>query len=244
MMAMPEIRERVRDRGMTLPNAYVSESLCCPSRASILRGQYPHNTRFMRNGPPDGGVQTFRATGDEDNTVAHWLNRQGYSTVLIGKYMNGYDASYKPPGWDYWYAKADASTPGEKVSENGHAVGFAGNAGNWDDRFKTMTMRYLDRKTDQASDEPFALFFWTGQPHLLAGDYAERYANMYSHASLNPKPSFDEGDVSDKPLWVRNLGRIGDHNRDQPRQWRRNQLRSARQVDDTRGAMLDLLKKR
>jgi len=52
----------------------------------------------MRNGPPDGGVQTFRATGDEDNTVAHWLNRQGYSTVLIGKYMNGYDASYKPPG--------------------------------------------------------------------------------------------------------------------------------------------------
>jgi hypothetical protein len=61
MIAMPEIRERVRDRGMTLPNAYVSESLCCPSRASILRAQYPHNTGVMRNGPPDGGVQIFHA---------------------------------------------------------------------------------------------------------------------------------------------------------------------------------------
>src|SRR5687767_16003547 len=55
MTAMPEVRTRVRDMGMNLSNAYVSESLCCPSRASILRGQYPHNTGVMRNGPPNGG---------------------------------------------------------------------------------------------------------------------------------------------------------------------------------------------
>ena len=244
MLAMPEVRGRVRDKGMRLPNAYVSESLCCPSRTSILRGQYPHNTGVMRNGPPNGGVQTFRANGGEDNTVAHWLGRQGYSTALVGKYMNGYDASYKPPGWSYWYAKADASTPGQKVNENGHVVDFEGKPGNWGDRFKARTMDYLDRKTDQASDGPFALFFWTGQPHLQAGDYAERYVNMYSHATLDAKPSFDEGDVSDKPMWVRNLGRIGAHERDQLKEWRRNQLRSVRQVDDTVGAMLDILKKR
>jgi N-acetylglucosamine-6-sulfatase len=244
MVAMPKIRERVRDRGMALPNSYVSQSLCCPSRASILRSQYPHNTGVMRNGPPDGGVQTFRATGQEDNIVAHWLQRQGYSTALIGKYMNGYDASYKPPGWSYWYAKADASTSGQKANENGHVINFAGVPGNWGDRFKKKTIGYLDRKTDQASDGPFALFFWTGQPHLQANDYAERYAKMYPHVSLDLKPSFDEGDVSDKPAWVRNLGRIGDHDRDQLEQWRRNQLRSVRQVDDTVGAMLDLLKKR
>ncbi|HEX6709207.1 MAG TPA: sulfatase-like hydrolase/transferase, partial [Rubrobacter sp.] len=125
-----------------------------------------------------------------------------------------------------------------------HEVNFAGEPGNWGDRFKARSMNYLDRRTDQASDGPFALFFWTGQPHLQASDYAERYANMYSHATLDPKPSFDEDDVSDKPLWVRNLGRIGDHDRDQLKQWRRNQLRSVRQVDDTMRAMLDLLKKR
>jgi N-acetylglucosamine-6-sulfatase len=244
MLAMPEVRERVRDMGMTLPNTYVSESLCCPSRVSILRGQYPHNTRIMRNIPPNVGVQTIRATGEEDDTVAHWLNQRGYSTALIGKYLNGYDASYEPPGWDYWYAKTDASTQGEKVSENGHVINLAGKPGNWGDRFETKTLRYLDRNTDQASDGPFALFFWTGQPHLRAGDYAERYSNLYPHTALAPKPSFDEGDVSDKPAWVRDLGRIGDHDRDQLKQLRRNQLRSVRQVDDTVGAMLDLLKKR
>jgi hypothetical protein len=61
MMAMPKIRGRVRDRDMRLPNAYVSESSRCPSRASILRNRYPHNTGVARNGPPEGGVQTFRA---------------------------------------------------------------------------------------------------------------------------------------------------------------------------------------
>jgi arylsulfatase A-like enzyme len=240
MIAMPEVRERVRDMGMALPNAYVSQSLCCPSRASVLRGQYPHNTGVVTN----GGLQTFREGGKEDNTVAHWLGRQGYYTALVGKYMNGYDASYAPSGWRYWYAKADASTPGQKVRENGRVTDFAGKPGNWGDRFKASAIGYLDRRTDQASDGPFALFFWTGQPHLQAGDYADRYDGMYSKSTLNAKPSFDEADASDKPKWVRNLGRIGDRERDRLKQWRRNQLRSVRQVDDTVGAMLDLLKRR
>jgi N-acetylglucosamine-6-sulfatase len=196
MMAMLQVSGRVRDMGMSLPNAYVSESLCCPSRASILRGQYPHNTGVVTN----GGLQTFRARGEEDDTVAHWLGRQGYSTaLLVGKYMNGYDASYRPPGWSYWYAKADAPTSGKKVNDNGHVVDFAGKPGNWGDRFKASAMGYLDRSTNQASDKPFALCFWTGQPHLPADNYADRYADMYAKAALNPNPSFDEGDVSGKP---------------------------------------------
>ena len=236
MWAMPEIRGRVRDMGMALPNSYVSESLCCPSRASILRGQYPHNTGVVSN----AGLQTFRESGEEASTVATMLRHSGYATGLVGKYMNGYDASYEPPGWAYWYAK----TGGKKARLNNTVIDYKGDGGNWGDRFKAKAIGYLDRKTDQASDGPFALFFWTGQPHLQAGTYADRYADMYSRATLDPKPSFDEGDVSDKPEWVRNLGRIGDDERDQLRKWRRNQLRSVRQVDDTVGAMLDLLKKR
>jgi N-acetylglucosamine-6-sulfatase len=244
MLAMPEVSGRVRDMGMTLSNAYVSESLCCPSRASMLRGQYPHNTDVERNGPPNGGLQTFRRGGKERSTVATLLNRGGYSTGLVGKYMNGYRASYKPPGWDYWYARAEASTPGQQVNDNGHVVNLAGKPGNWGDRFRTKAVGYLDRNTNQASDGPFALFLWTGQPHLQANDYADRYKRLYRRAALNPGPSFNEADVSDKPRWVRNLGRIDRRERDQLRQWRRNQLRSVRQVDDTVGDMLDLLRKR
>jgi N-acetylglucosamine-6-sulfatase len=244
MIAMPEVRTRVRDMGMSLKNAYVSESLCCPSRASILRGQYPHNTGVERDGPPNGGVQTFRENGKESSTIVTLLSDSGYATGLVGKYMNGYDASYTPPGWGYWYAKADASTPGDPARENGTVIDYAGVPGNWGDRLDEKAMGFLDRSTDQASDGPFALFFWSGQPHLQAGDYADRYANMYTRVALPSKPSFDEADVSDKPQWVQDLPRISAGDRDQLTQWRRNQLRSVRQVDDTVGKMLDLLDQR
>jgi N-acetylglucosamine-6-sulfatase len=244
MIAMPEVSTRVRDMGMSLQNAYVSESLCCPSRASILRGQYPHNTGVERDGPPNGGVQTFRGNGKESSTIATLLEQSGYATGLVGKYMNGYDASYTPPGWSYWYAKADASTPGDPARENDTVIDYAGKPGNWGDRLDEKAMGFLDRSTDQASDGPFALFFWSGQPHLQAGDYADRYANMYTRVALPSKPSFDEADVSDKPQWVQDLPRISAGDRDQLTQWRRNQLRSVRQVDDTVGKMLDLLDQR
>jgi arylsulfatase A-like enzyme len=180
----------------------------------------------------------------ERSTVATLLEQSGYTTGLVGKYMNGYNASYTPPGWRYWYAKTDATVSGHIARENGTVVDYSGEPGNWGDRFKASAMGFLDRRTDQASDGPFALFFWTGQPHLPAQNYAKRYADMYTRATLDAKPSFDENDVSDKPAWVRNIGRIGDRDREQLRQLRRDQLRSVRQVDDTLGKMLDLLERR
>ncbi|HSK82214.1 MAG TPA: sulfatase [Rubrobacter sp.] len=244
LLAMPKVRERIVNQGLNLTNAYVSESLCCPSRATILTGQYPHNTQVMRNGPPKGGHETFVAQGLEDDNVGHWLREAGYTTGFVGKYMNGYDASYKPPGWSYWYAKADGNTPGERVNNNGPTKNLAGDGKTWTDRFTPKATGFLDRSTDAASDAPFALFFWPTQPHLEAGDYAERYADLYRNEPLNPKPSFDEADVSDKPQWIRELPRIGEAKTDQLRQWRRNQLRSLRQVDDAVGKVLDLLAKR
>jgi N-acetylglucosamine-6-sulfatase len=242
MMAMPQVRTRVRDAGMTLSNAYVSESLCCPSRASILRGQYPHNTGVERNGPPNGGVQTFRAS--EGSTVATMLRNSGYATGLVGKYLNGYDASYTPPGWSYWYAKADATVSSKLARENGNVIDYAGDSTNWGDRFDAKAMDFLRHRTSKAADKPFALFLWTSQPHLQAKDYADRYAGLYSGAALPYKPSFDEADVSRKPQWVQDLPRMSDQDRQQLTQWRRNQLRSVRQVDDTVGKMLDLLEER
>ena len=244
LLAMPNVRKRVVEQGVNLTNAYVSESLCCPSRATTLRGQYPHNTQVMRNGPPQGGHQTFVARGLEDDTVGHWLRDEGYTTGFVGKYMNGYDASYKPPGWSYWYAKADGGTPGERVNANGPTRNLAGDGKTWTDRLAPKATGFLDRSTDGAGDGPFALFFWPTQPHLEAGDYANRYAGLYRDEPLASKPSFDEADVSDKPRWIRELPRIGEAKTGQLRQWRRNQLRSLRQVDDAVGGMLELLARR
>src|ERR687894_577099 len=101
---MPNLRSLLIERGTTFENAFVTDSLCCPSRATILRGQYAHNHEILSNESPHGGFEKFRALGHEDSTVATWLQSGDYRTVLFGKYMNGYDTTYVPPGWDEWYA--------------------------------------------------------------------------------------------------------------------------------------------
>jgi len=74
---------------VTFSNFFVDDSLCCPSRASILRGQYVHDTRVLNNGAPAGGFEAFHHLGRESSTVATWLHARGYRTGLFGKYLNG-----------------------------------------------------------------------------------------------------------------------------------------------------------
>jgi len=52
---MPRTRQLLAEEGLAFDNAFVAHSLCCPSRASILRGQYTHNHQVWTNNPPDGG---------------------------------------------------------------------------------------------------------------------------------------------------------------------------------------------
>ena len=53
----PQIKRLLIDKGVTFPNFFVDVSLCCPSRTSILRGQYAHNTEVLNNSSSDGGFQ-------------------------------------------------------------------------------------------------------------------------------------------------------------------------------------------
>ena len=92
--------------GITFTNAIIPNPLCCPSRTSILRGQYSSTTKVWTNRGQYGGWSAARAAGDENSTIATWLQAKGYRTGLVGKYLNGYDDShYIPPGWDYWRAE-------------------------------------------------------------------------------------------------------------------------------------------
>ena len=240
--AMPNVRTRIRDVGLNALNFYVSQSLCCPSRASTLKGQYPHNTGILKNGPPQGGHPDFMAI--DDNTVATQLTNRGYQTGLIGKYMNEYSCPYTPPGWGYWFGKDDVGNPGEKACENGNMIDYTGDPGNWGDRIQGRAMDFLDRRTDQSTDPPFAMFMWTSQPHLGAADYADRYEGLYAGERVPKTPAWDEADVSDKPQWVKDLPRISAEDETYLNQLYRNQLRSSRQIDDTVGKVLDLLRDR
>ena len=112
---MPQTRQLLAEQGVTFEEAFVTHSLCCPSRASILRGQYTHNHQVLNNARQEGGFEKFRSMGHEDSTVATWLQSEGYQTALIGKYLNGYarrdDKTYVPSGWDEWHpSSAETAT--------------------------------------------------------------------------------------------------------------------------------------
>lgn len=99
-------------RGASYANAFVDDSLCCVSRASIFTGQYPHQTGVLTNltavGTDQivGGWPAFVAGGNNDRSFAVQLQHAGYATGFIGKYLNAYEPDRvtsalppTPPGW-------------------------------------------------------------------------------------------------------------------------------------------------
>jgi N-acetylglucosamine-6-sulfatase len=107
---MPHVQAMERS-GLSFSDYFVSDSLCCPSRSSILTGDFPHDTRVFSNTGIDGGFQKFHDRGEERRTFAVALQAAGYRTALMGKYLNDYlqlppwatiPRTYVPPGWSEW----------------------------------------------------------------------------------------------------------------------------------------------
>src|ERR671912_167296 len=71
---MPKTRSVLVDKGMSFQNAFVSNAVCCPSRATIMRGQYAHNTGVWDFDGPDGGWQAYKNNGLEQDNVATRLD--------------------------------------------------------------------------------------------------------------------------------------------------------------------------
>jgi len=124
---MPTLQRFLVGGGTTFAQAFSPTPLCCPARATLLRGQYAHNHLVKSNDGTSGGFPQFHVTGDEKSTLATWLHNEGYRTSLIGKYFNAYPEGlvppegfdfpardYVPPGWDDWYALID-------IPDNKHA---------------------------------------------------------------------------------------------------------------------------
>ncbi|MGA9598327.1 MAG: sulfatase-like hydrolase/transferase, partial [Acidimicrobiia bacterium] len=94
---MPNVQSLLQSAGITFLHGNVTQSLCCPSRASILTGQYSTTHGVTYN---NGSLL------DDSSTIATWLQAAGYRNALMGKYLNGYGygpfSGYIPPGWDTW----------------------------------------------------------------------------------------------------------------------------------------------
>src|SRR4051794_37705306 len=95
---MPAVQELLVAQGTNFTNFFTTAPGCAPSRASILRGQYPHNHGVLRSDGILGGFERFYALGHEQSTLPVWLQDAGYRTALIGKYLNGYPYDGAPQG--------------------------------------------------------------------------------------------------------------------------------------------------
>ena len=67
---MPNTQKLVADAGASFANYFVSDSVCCPSRMTTLRGQFAHNTGVKTNGGSNGGFDTAYLSGVEHDTIA------------------------------------------------------------------------------------------------------------------------------------------------------------------------------
>lgn len=114
--------QRMRRAGAEFTNAYVVDSMCCPSRAATLTGLPPHlNGVRINTGGPDtsqGGYLAFRGHGNQRRTFNVSLNRAGYRTGFVGKFMNRYEPGTfggrlpVVPGWDDFEAVTDGGYAG------------------------------------------------------------------------------------------------------------------------------------
>jgi N-acetylglucosamine-6-sulfatase len=106
---MPNVKRLLAAKGTTFADAIDSYPLCCPARATFITGQYGHNHDVAGNFYPYG----WYGMKGRANTLPRWLQRAGYRTALVGKWLNGYGSrdgrGEVPKGFDTWRGLLDVS---------------------------------------------------------------------------------------------------------------------------------------
>ncbi|HKA33540.1 MAG TPA: sulfatase [Candidatus Binatia bacterium] len=244
---LPKIKALLADHGTVFSNNFVTYSLCCPSRSSLLRGQYPHNHQIFSNFYPEGGFQRFHELGNEQSTVATWLKSAGYRTMLAGKYLNGYPGkltpAYVPPGWDEWYALIGHHYAyyDYHLSENGRDVAYGDTPKDYEtDVLAAKTIDFIARAGSN-HNQPFFIYLAPSAPHLPATP-APKYASAFPNATA-PRPESFNADVKGRPAWIHNKKPLTSGEISEIDQMYRKRLQSMLSVDDMVAEIVQELEK-
>lgn len=239
--AMPEVTDRLVGGGLSFTRAYAATPLCAPARASLLSGGYPtHEVGVLTNEIPNGGIQRFV----DVDTLATRLQEQGYTTALIGKYLNGYDEwfPYIAPGWTEWIAWIEQ----EDWSSYALVEGGSTPAGPESGAVVHHDDYIADHQADAAIDfitrhaeDPFFLyvpFLAPHTPHTPASEDESAFADYRYRGG-----AYQEADLSDKPEWMRRRVLLSPAQEADADAVNRQQLQSLLPVDRAIGAILDTL---
>lgn len=183
---LPNIKTHVVDSGVSFKRAYVTNSECCPSRATLLTGRYAHNHGVLINhalDPLKGGIAwpgwlaNGVNPGAESQTIAVWLRNAGYRTGYVGKYLNGYGVTappdvvdprtYVPPGWDDWsalLAPTEYKVYDFDLNQNGVPTSYTGTNNYQTDVLGTRAALFM--RDSLARQKPFFLVLAPLAPHV------------------------------------------------------------------------------
>ncbi len=238
MSAMPLTSALLSAETVRFEQAFVTTSLCCPSRTSILTGQYVHRHQITGNYLPYGGALKFPAT----STIASWLHAVGYRTGLVGKYLNLYQSMSPriPPGWDDFEGLLSMQAyTNDTINQNG-VVRVYGNS-TQDYITDVLARLATDFITTTPSSQPLFLYFTPIAPHSPAVPHPADVGRYTGYPNYRP-PSFNEADVSDKPSWVQALPPITQQLVNRSDVFHRRQLETLQSVDRAVVAIVAALK--
>jgi len=199
---MPHVLKMQKD-GVTFANYFVTDSLCCPSRAAIFTGQYAHDNGIFRNEGADGGYLTFRNKGLERITFATSLYAGGYRTSMSGKYLNGYLPMQHPaaPGWSFWAVAGNGY--GEfnyNLKQDDKLVHYGTTPSDYlTDVLSRLNVRFIKQSVDQ----PFLIEVATFAPHAPYIP-APRDVSAFPGLKAPRTLAFDAAPNEKAPKWQRN----------------------------------------
>jgi arylsulfatase A-like enzyme len=202
--AMPKTKALIEERGMTFRNMFATDPVCCPARATLLTGMYPHNTRVFNS---EGGLESFRVRASKW-TFGVRMQQAGYRTAFLGKYLNGYELAptYVPPGWDDWFGLAGKlflTGYNYAANHNGTMERYGHQARDYQtDVINTKANEFIDEAAK--GDKPFLLTLFPSAPHAPITPARRDKHNQFADDPLPDRKNYDD-DVSDGPTWLREI---------------------------------------
>jgi len=176
--------DRLAAEGVRFLNTFVTNSLCAPSRASIMTGLYSHTHGVRTNNAP--------ALSREHSVFTDYLREAGYHTCFIGKWhMQG-----EHPPFDYWLGFS-----GQGVYFNQQLLDFEGKLvkeqGYVTDLLGDRAVAYLR----EHRQDPFCLLLWFKAPHR-AWEPAPRHLTALEGVTIPDPPTFHD-DYAGRPAAIR-----------------------------------------
>ena len=236
----------LKQQGTTLSNFVVTDSLCCPSRTSLMRAQYVHNHRVISNiKQTGGGWEKFYAKGYEKDCLPTWLQKSGVSTSLIGKYLNGFpngtpSPTYIPPGYNYFVSSTSRNQAYQGFDYTLNENGTLKNYGHKQSDFLNSVLLKNATGYLKAVKTPFFMEFASYNPHTPA-PFEAKYANTHTTDTVPRTAAFNSMGTNEVG-WIAAHKVLPEHRvANLDRLWQKR-LRSSESIADTYEALQAQLK--